>query len=423
MNDANIIFSDLKGNRYLVRDVPGAGDCALLALLHNPAFHAPVSGVDELRRAVVSFARGESRQDCSEVYSLVGERNGVTFDGYLSQVLQPGFWVGTVFFVWVTMCYGITICSHYFDAQRIPQCNATDDFLKSHMPAVTPTGSQPQVHVLFHQYRNMKCCKPAMYNHFACLLPVPHMSGDVQTLNAEVEKSVKPWWTRVDGVNGYDCSKDVKAKKQKGKLSKIEWKELTEAKTLHYLKNSDQGAKLAVAMSKKLEEAPDKEVDVGVTVPNSTTVNTDSQMSQLLRVSDKYDRRNWLQRATIVFIFLHPKIGAKNSADTAAFTGVKENTLLGWLYQKKFINGWLELVEAMNAGTALRALPVHVQDLFPHVDPESTVCVKRFRNRILGAANQRKIYFKGGKVSEIYLFVGLKLFITLANLPFFSSLS
>jgi hypothetical protein len=146
------------------------------------------------------------------------------------------------------------------------------------MPAVTPTGSQPQVHVLFHQYHNMKCCKPAMYNHFTCLLPVPHMSGGVQTLNVEVEKSVKPWWTRVDGVNGYDCSKDVKAKKQKGKLSKIEWKELTEAKTLHYLKNSDQGAKLAAAMSKKLEE-----------VPNCTTVNTDSQMSQTLRVSDKYD--------------------------------------------------------------------------------------------------------------------------------------
>jgi hypothetical protein len=90
MNEANIIFSDFKGNRYLVQDVPGAGGCALLALLHNPAFHAPVSGEDELRRAVMSFARGESHQDCSEVYSLVGGKNGVTFDGYLSQVLQPG---------------------------------------------------------------------------------------------------------------------------------------------------------------------------------------------------------------------------------------------------------------------------------------------------------------------------------------------
>jgi hypothetical protein len=46
------------------------------------------------------------------------------------------------------------------------------------------------------------------------------------------------------------CSKDVKAKKEKSKLSKIEQKELTEAKTLHYLKNSDQGAKLAAAMRK-----------------------------------------------------------------------------------------------------------------------------------------------------------------------------
>jgi hypothetical protein len=103
----------------------------------------------------------------------------------------------------------------------------------------------------------------------------------------------------------------------------------------------DQGAKLAAAMRKKLEEAPDKEVDVGVTVPNCTTVNTDSQVTQALRVSDKCDQRNWLQRAAIVFIFLHLKIGAKNAADTAAFTGVKENTLLGWLYQKKkLMSGW-----------------------------------------------------------------------------------
>ena len=93
-------------------------------------------------------------------------------------------------------------------------------------------------------------------------------------------------------------------------------------------------------MRKKTGKAPDKELDVGVTVPDSTIVNTDSQMTQALRVTDKYDRRNWLQRATIIFIFLHPKIGAKNAADTAAFMGVKENTLLGWLYQKKFIIGW-----------------------------------------------------------------------------------
>lgn len=167
---------------------------------------------------------------------------------------------------------------------------------------------------------------------------------------------MKPWRTMVDGVNGYDCSKDVKAKKEKSKLSKIEWKELTKARTLHYLKNLDQGAKLAAVMRKKLEEPPDKELDVGVIVPNCTTVNSDSQMTQALRVTAKYDQRNCLQRATLVFIFLHPKIGAKKAADTAAFTGMKENTLLGWLYRKKIITGRLELVEAMNARTALCAL-------------------------------------------------------------------
>jgi hypothetical protein len=34
------------------------------------------------------------------------------------------------------------------------------------------------------------------------------------------------------------------------------------------------------------------------------------------------------------FFFLHPKIGAKNSAETSAFTSANENTLLFWLYQK-----------------------------------------------------------------------------------------
>jgi len=144
MNEADLIFSDFKGNRYLVRDVPGAGDCALLALLHNSVFHAPVSGVDELRRAVMSFSRGESPQDYSKVYSLLREKNGGTFDGFLSQVLQPGFWVGTLFFAWVIMCYGITICSHYFNSQWIPQHNSTEDLLKSHMPGVMFTGSQQQ---------------------------------------------------------------------------------------------------------------------------------------------------------------------------------------------------------------------------------------------------------------------------------------
>ncbi len=163
MTEADLIFVDSKGNHYLVRDVLGAGDCALLALLHNPNFHAPVSGTDELRRAVVAFARGISHDECSTVYALVGEKNGVTFDAYLSQVLQLGFWVGTVLFIWVMMLYGIDIRSHFFDAQQIPECNSTYDFLKQHLPTVASSVAQDKtpVHVLFHQYRNMKRCKPS----------------------------------------------------------------------------------------------------------------------------------------------------------------------------------------------------------------------------------------------------------------------
>jgi len=49
MASSDPIFSDASGNHYLVRDVCGAGDCALLALLLSPSFEAPVSGADELR--------------------------------------------------------------------------------------------------------------------------------------------------------------------------------------------------------------------------------------------------------------------------------------------------------------------------------------------------------------------------------------
>jgi hypothetical protein len=69
MISSDPIFVDASGNHYLVRDVAGAGDCALLALLISPSFEAPVSGADELRRAIVSFARGEARDDCPRVFA------------------------------------------------------------------------------------------------------------------------------------------------------------------------------------------------------------------------------------------------------------------------------------------------------------------------------------------------------------------
>jgi hypothetical protein len=46
------------------------------------------------------------------------------------------------------------------------------------------------------------------------------------------------------------------------------------------------------------------------------------------------------------------------------------------------IAGWLDLVEAMDAGTVIAALPAPVQDLFSHLDPGSTVCVKKIRKKL-----------------------------------------
>jgi hypothetical protein len=54
---SDVLFVDPLGNQYLVRDVPGDGNCALHALLHNPVFEVPLSGVSELRRGLVEFAR------------------------------------------------------------------------------------------------------------------------------------------------------------------------------------------------------------------------------------------------------------------------------------------------------------------------------------------------------------------------------
>jgi hypothetical protein len=148
MTEVDLIFVDSTGNHYF----QGCTWCVtLLALLHNPNFHTPVSGADGPRTAIAAFARGECCDQCSSAYALVGERITLTFDSYVSQVLQQGFWVGTVFFIWVTICYGIEIRSHYFNANRIPKFSSFCDFLKKHLPDVfadVPEDKAP-AHVFF----------------------------------------------------------------------------------------------------------------------------------------------------------------------------------------------------------------------------------------------------------------------------------
>ena len=94
------------------------------------------------------------------------------------------------------------------------------------------------------------------------------------------------------------------------------------------------------------------------------------------------------------FPFLHPQIGKNNLKNVSLLTGVNENTLLGWLSQAKMIESWINLVESMVAKTAIASLEPFLQDLYCHIDPESTVCTKKFWKQISSSNRQLKILFK-----------------------------
>ena len=76
-------------------------------------------------------------------------------------------------------------------------------------------------------------------------------------------------------------------------MNKEERKQLNEALTFEYLKNSDQGVRLASEMSEKLERAkrkeevlaaslsfPVEELDVGVTMPDAIKMDCDTKMTK-----------------------------------------------------------------------------------------------------------------------------------------------
>jgi hypothetical protein len=97
-SSSDVIFIDFEGRHYLVKHTFAAGDCAMLSLLSNPRFAAPVSSSTELWHAIVSFARGESQQECFNTYALIGDWVNMHFEFYLDHVLRPGFWVGMIYF-------------------------------------------------------------------------------------------------------------------------------------------------------------------------------------------------------------------------------------------------------------------------------------------------------------------------------------
>jgi len=174
--DNRRLFLDAHKNAFFVKDVAGLGDCAILALLANPAFKVPVSNVQDLRHAVVSFARDDAcRDECAKVYALMSDKNAPSFDLYLEKVEAPRFWVGTIFFIWASMLYGIDIVSHSFNAAGDPTAMSTASFLKCHLKdsdLASTFGDGAAVNLFFHQYGRMSSCIQSRYNHFACLISV-----------------------------------------------------------------------------------------------------------------------------------------------------------------------------------------------------------------------------------------------------------
>ena len=73
---------------------------------------------------MVTFARSAA-EDCSQVYTVLKAVGADPFQAYLEEVLQPRFWVGTDFFVRVTMLYGVDVQVHFLNGDREPQLKST----------------------------------------------------------------------------------------------------------------------------------------------------------------------------------------------------------------------------------------------------------------------------------------------------------
>jgi hypothetical protein len=179
---------DMNQYVFVVCDGAALGDCAAIALPGNPSFKVPLTSVQELWHAVVSVALGVAAEDCSRVYSILKSKTATVFDVYLEQVLQPGFWVGTEFFIWSTMLYGIEMKVHFFTSYKQMLEQSSLNFLRTCLPD-SPSNrvSYPEaVNVSFHQYKRMTDCVYSTYNHFAMLSPHPFAVDESLLINTIV---------------------------------------------------------------------------------------------------------------------------------------------------------------------------------------------------------------------------------------------
>ncbi len=430
-SNSELYYRDAVGNFFLVKDVAALGDCAVLSVLCHPNFHAPVTDIQELRRAVVSFAESAGNQDCAVVYTALKPVNSPPFQLYLQQVLQPRFWVGTEFFVWVTMLYGVEVLVHYLDNHKVPQTESTLHFLRSSLPDsryLTAVHGNP-ISVFFHQYNRMNVCMYDRYNHFALLLNFPSCPANLSLLinsnlvGAEDEVIPPPkgqvnpppkeqWWKKEQGK---------KTVKKKSAMTKVERKQHHADIMTKYLGRMPEAHKRALEFEERLQEARKRALELAeehqVEVDDlDLPINWSSQVIQVNDASaksvvhprsltPKYCGRSWIQRSYILFIHLHPAIGADDVSFSSKLTGVKENTLIGWLSKPEMVSCWLPVVESLKASDVLGAMPPMYRDCFQDIDKDSTVSLTAFKKKANRFKGQLQINFNGKAVSNILPFI------------------
>lgn len=428
----NYYFCDSQGNSYVVKDVAALGDCAVLAVLCHPNFNAPLTDIVELRRAVVSFARGPRTAECKHVYSILKARAETPFELYLDQVLQPRFWVGTEFFVWATMLYGIDVRVHFFTADKMPCVESSAIFLAGAFPgSVTNLGVMfpSAIDIFFHQYKQMATCNYNRYNHFAILIPFPTCPDKKFLLNDLVQSYQEaPWWKpgrcqvqpeeeKENAKASRKTSSNKSTVSKKASVSKVERKEKHAKITAAYLgrmstvnkKAFELGEQLAVARQKALELAEERQIQVEeLDLPVHRKIgdrdDAVAKMSKSRSLTPKYCHRTWTQRAYIIYMHLHPQIGAMDVGFTTQLTGVKANTLLGWISKPSFVSCWLPLVGSIKAEELLSVLPPSFKECFNFIDTNTTIRLDRFQwiaRKKTGT--QLKIAFAGSKTVSSFV--------------------
>jgi hypothetical protein len=153
------------------------------------------------------------------------------------------------------------------------------------------------------------------------------------------------------------------------------------------------GEQLAVARQKALELAEERQIQVEeLDLPVHWKIGDRDdavvKMSKSRSLTPKYCYRTWTQRAYIIYMHLHPQIGAMDVGFTTQLTGVKANTLLGWLSKPSFVSCWLPVVGSIKAEELLSVLLPSFKECFNFIDTNTTIRLDRFQR----IARKKKVH-------------------------------